>query len=36
MSNLEDHMAEQEAITARCEAGTCEHPECEAEDTSET
>jgi len=28
MSNLEDHIAEQDAITARCEAGTCEHPEC--------
>ena len=28
MSNLEDHNAEQAAITAACEAGTCDHPEC--------
>jgi hypothetical protein len=28
MSNLEDHDAEQAEITAACEAGTCDHPEC--------
>jgi hypothetical protein len=28
MSNLEDHMAEQDEITALCEAGECDHPEC--------
>ncbi|MDP2047573.1 MAG: hypothetical protein Q8K33_01585 [Cypionkella sp.] len=28
MSNLEEHEAEQAAITAMCEAGTCDHPDC--------
>jgi hypothetical protein len=28
MSNLEDHDAEQAEITAACEAGICNHPEC--------
>lgn len=28
MSNLQDHLAEQAAITALCEAGECNHPEC--------
>lgn len=28
MSNLETHEAEQSAITAMCEAGTCDHPDC--------
>lgn len=28
MSTLETHEAEQAEITARCEAGTCEHPHC--------
>ena len=28
MSTLEEHEAEQAAITAQCEAGTCRHPEC--------
>lgn len=28
MSTLEEHEAEQAAITAQCEAGTCDHPEC--------
>ena len=28
MSNIEDHMAEQDAITAACDAGACGHPEC--------
>lgn len=28
MGNLEDHNAEQAAITAQCEAGTCDHPDC--------
>jgi hypothetical protein len=32
MSNLQDHIAEQEAITAACEAGTCDHPECHESD----
>lgn len=30
MSTLEEHDAEQAAITAQCEAGTCDHPECNA------
>jgi hypothetical protein len=30
MSNLETHEAEQAAITAACEAGTCDHPDCAA------
>ena len=30
MSNLETHEQEQAEITADCEAGTCEHPECKA------
>lgn len=30
MSNLEVHEAEQAAITAMCEAGTCDHPDCKA------
>lgn len=28
MSNLKEHEAEQDRITAKCEAGTCDHPEC--------
>ncbi|WP_306150719.1 hypothetical protein [Roseovarius sp. MMSF_3281] len=28
MSTLEEHDAEQAEITAMCEAGTCDHPEC--------
>lgn len=28
MSNLEEHDVEQAAITALCEAGECDHPEC--------
>jgi hypothetical protein len=28
MSNATDHQTEQDAITAQCEAGTCDHPEC--------
>ena len=28
MSNLEEHEAEQARITAECEAGECDHPEC--------
>ena len=28
MSNLEEHMDEQDRITAACEAGVCGHPEC--------
>ena len=28
MSNLATHEAEQAAITAMCEAGECDHPEC--------
>lgn len=28
MSNLQGHMAEQDAITAQCDAGACGHPEC--------
>lgn len=28
MSNLAEHDAEQAAITAMCEAGQCDHPEC--------
>lgn len=28
MSTLEEHDAEQAMITAMCEAGTCDHPEC--------
>lgn len=31
MSNLEEHLQEQAEITAACEAGTCDHPECEQE-----
>lgn len=31
MSTLEDHDAEQAAITALCEAGQCDHPECQSE-----
>jgi len=31
MSNETDHQAEQDAITAQCEAGTCDHPECHEE-----
>lgn len=31
MSNLEEHDAEQAAITAACEAGTCGHTECAAD-----
>jgi hypothetical protein len=30
MSNLADHEAEQAAITAACEAGLCDHPDCAA------
>lgn len=30
MSNLEEHEAEQAEITALCEAGECDHPECHA------
>jgi len=29
MSNPEDHEREQAAITAACEAGECDHPDCE-------
>lgn len=29
MSNLEEHEAEQAAITAACEAGKCDHAECQ-------
>lgn len=32
MSNLVTHMAEQDAITAECEAGLCDHPECNEDD----
>lgn len=32
MSSLEEHDAEQAEITAMCEAGTCDHPECHEED----
>lgn len=32
MSNLTDHLAEQDAITAACEAGRCGHPDCPPED----
>lgn len=32
MSNLETHEAEQAAITALCEAGLCDHPECHEDD----
>lgn len=28
MSNLADHLAEQERLTAACEAGACDHPGC--------
>jgi hypothetical protein len=28
MSNLAEHMDEQDEITALCEAGKCDHPEC--------
>ena len=28
MSNLEEHEAEQAEITAQCETGACDHPEC--------
>ncbi len=28
MSSLEEHEAEQAEITARCEAGECDHPDC--------
>lgn len=31
MSSLETHEAEQAEITARCEAGTCEHLHCREE-----
>lgn len=31
MSNLAEHEAEQAAITALCEAGECDHPECASE-----
>lgn len=34
MSTLEEHDAEQAMITAACEAGECDHPEChETHDT---
>lgn len=29
MSNLEEHDAEQAEITAMCESGECDHPECQ-------
>lgn len=32
MSSLEEHDAEQTEITAMCEAGECDHPECQKED----
>lgn len=32
MSSLEEHDAEQAAITALCEAGLCDHPECHEDD----
>lgn len=32
MSNLQEHQAEQDALTAQCEAGTCGHAECNAPD----
>lgn len=28
MSNLEEHLAEQDHITEACDAGTCDHPDC--------
>lgn len=31
MSNLREHEAEQARITAACEAGECDHPECHEE-----
>ena len=31
MSTFEEHEAEQAEITAACEAGECDHPECKAE-----
>ena len=31
MSNLSTHLADQDAITAACDAGTCDHPEHHAE-----
>lgn len=36
MSNLEDHEAEQSEITAMCEAGICDHPECQPQDEPAT
>lgn len=30
MSSFAEHEAEQSAITAACEAGTCDHPDCKA------
>lgn len=32
MSNLGEHLAEQAALTALCEAGTCNHPDCKGID----
>lgn len=32
MSSLEEHDAEQAEITAMCEAGECDHPECHEQD----
>lgn len=34
MSNLAEHDAEQAAITAMCEAGECDHPECQKREFS--
>jgi len=34
MSNLEEHEAEQAAITGACEAGECDHPDCREESTA--
>jgi hypothetical protein len=36
MSNLEEHEAEQAEITAACEAGECDHPECQPQDEPAT
>lgn len=36
MSSLEEHMEEQARITAACEAGECDHPDCAEGKTDKT
>lgn len=36
MANLEEHCADQAEITALCEAGACDHPECQSDDKCRT